>query len=110
MISATRFKITEKAKDAGNVLFSLTFSLKDSASPGTYPVKIMPTTLNNIDALKSNKTVTNLIGSASSLNILIGSAPTYPVLIDDEIDESGYSVHVKQGSVTFLGESDYDKF
>lgn len=77
-----------------HVLFTLSFSLKPGASPGTYPINIRPTVLNNEAA--------GYDPAGETIDMLIGiDSDSFPVLIDDEMNEDGYSAHVEPGSVTF---------
>ena len=85
----------------GDVLFTLFFSLKSGASPGTYPINIKPTVLNNTDAGYS--------AEGEAIDMLIGiDGDTYPVLINSEVNENGYSAHVEPGSVTFISGKRYE--
>lgn len=99
--SAARAVATPAAQAAGNVLFTLTFSLRQGAPAGVYPVKLRPTTLYSSDA--------GYLPQGETLNILIGidtdrpptSAGAYPVLISDDADAEGFSVHADHGAVSF---------
>ncbi len=50
MISAARGIATSNAEAAGNVLFTLKFRLNEGLAGGTYPVSIIPSTINSAAA------------------------------------------------------------
>ncbi|MCP4105698.1 MAG: hypothetical protein GY749_09195 [Desulfobacteraceae bacterium] len=99
--TAARGVATPDAQAAGNVLFTMIFSLKPSSPPGTYPIKLLPTTLYSSEAGYS------VLGE--TLNILVGIDPdkpptssvAYPVLINNDVDGNGYSAHADHGAVSF---------
>lgn len=105
IISAARAAETPASQSAGNVLFTLAFRLKTGASPGTYDIKIRPTTLKSTNNGYSpgGETVDILLGS--DLSQPGTSAGAFPVLINDDVDASGYSAHAAEGSVRFGGSS-----
>ncbi len=105
IISAARAAETTAAKSAGNVLFTLGFRLKTGGSPGTYDIKIRPTTLKSTDNgyASGGETVDILLGS--DLSQPGTGAAAFPVLINDDTDANGYSANAAKGTVRFGGSS-----
>lgn len=84
------------------VLFSLNVQLNGGESAGTYPIQIIPSVLNNVDAgyAPEGETIDLLIGSDLSEPV----ESSFSILLDDD----GYQAYVINGQAEFIEPVDSD--
>ncbi len=99
MISAAR--CTPCPAETNAILFTLNVSLKNGEPAGTYPIVVIPTTLNNTDAGydAEGETIDLLIGSNPGLPLSDPGA--FPVILDDV----GYAANIVSGQAEFTKKS-----